>query len=520
MARLPNRRPAQIIALRFCPLLMLATAVHGQGQDQLSQILSRLDRLERENRALAEEVRTLRARLDGAAPREAERTAVSEASDTGQTASQATQPNLASEHGENVAPAVPGAVAQATAQTAALGARQAAVPDARAAAPADLETPPPVPVGKQLEILQRRVEEMAESKVEASQRFPIRITGQALVNAYANSRQSGGSQYPAVASATPGPATDGGTLRQSIVGLDFRGPVTVWGGQVHGSLYVDFFSGTTNNTVRFRTGSVEISWKNRSLMAGVEKPIFNPREPASLAQVGISPLTGAGNLWLWLPQVRFEQDLAFGAESGLRAQAGVLQTRESGPYPGSVFSGAVEATRPALEGRFEFFHRFDTDRRVEVAPGFHVSQSHAGGFSVPSRIFSLDWFVNPWRRVELSGAFYRGENVAPLGAGYNQGFGIYNGYAEAVESTGGWAQLTLHLLPRLDLHLFTGQQDDRNGDLLANRIGKNLEFGANLFVRLAPNVILGPEISQVRTVYLGQGVRINNHYDLALAYLF
>ena len=45
-------------------------------------------------------------------------------------------------------------------------------------------------------------------------------------------------------------------------------------------------------------------------------------------------------------------------------------------------------------------------------------------------------------------------------------------------------------------------------------------FGGNLYFRIAPNVLMGPEISQLRTVYLGQGTRRNNHYDLALAYLF
>ena len=45
-------------------------------------------------------------------------------------------------------------------------------------------------------------------------------------------------------------------------------------------------------------------------------------------------------------------------------------------------------------------------------------------------------------------------------------------------------------------------------------------FGGNLYYRLAPNVLLGLEASQLRTVYLVNGVRINNHYDLALAYLF
>ena len=48
----------------------------------------------------------------------------------------------------------------------------------------------------------------------------------------------------------------------------------------------------------------------------------------------------------------------------------------------------------------------------------------------------------------------------------------------------------------------------------------NLLFGGNAYFHVAPNVLVGVEASQVRTVYLGQGVRINNHYDLALAYLF
>jgi hypothetical protein len=85
---------------------------------------------------------------------------------------------------------------------------------------------------------------------------------------------------------------------------------------------------------------------------------------------------------------------------------------------------------------------------------------------------------------------------------------------------GGWGQLTLHALPRLDFHLFTGQVDDRNYDLGAGAIGKNLLFGGNAYFRLAPNVLIGMEASQVRTMYLGQRVRINNHYDLALAYMF
>jgi hypothetical protein len=385
---------------------------------------------------------------------------------------------------------------------------------------AQLGTPPSASasVEEKLDIHEKQIEEAAQTKVESSQKFPIRLAGMALFNAFANSKQSGGSDYPIVAAPT-GPGHSGASVRQTIIGLEFAGPQAVLGGKVTGNVYMDFFAGTSStNEFHIRTAEVEIDWRSRSIMAGLEKPIFNPREPSSLAQVAISPLTGAGNLWLWLPQVRAEQDFRFGTTSGLRAQLGAVQTREIGPYTGGTTT--VEANRPALEGRFNFFHNLDEDRRLEFATGFHTSTTHAAGRSIPSSLYSFDWFFNPWRRLEFTGVFYSGQNVAHLGSGTRQGFGIYKNYAEAVTSTGGWGQLTLHTLPRLDFHFFTGQVDDGNGDLDKGSIGKNLLFGGNAYFRIAPNVLLGLEATQVRTNYIGQGTRINNHYDLALAYIF
>ena len=438
-------------------LLLDSILLSAQTSSEMAGVLERLDRLERQNRELAAEVQTLRAEL------------ASVRSD----------------------------------------------PPAQAAAA-------PAPVEQRLDIQEQRIEEQAQSKVESSQRFPIRLTGMALFNAFLDSRQNGGSDYPTIASA-PGPGRAGATVRQTIVGLEFRGPEAIWGGRVHGSVYMDFFSGAAPlaQTMRLRTGSIQIDWATRSVLAGVEKPIFNPREPSSLAQVGISPLTGAGNLWLWMPQIRVEQDFSLGRQSGLRAALGVVQTREAGPYPGSNVAGTVEATRPGLEGRFEFLHKFDDERRLEIAPGFHVSTTQVNGFSVPAQVFPMDWFFNPVRRLEFSGAFYKGQNVALLGTGaIRQGFGFYTNSAEAIGSEGGWGQLTIHTFRRLDFHLFSGQQDDEKSDLSAGGIGRNLVWGGNLYFRIAPNVLLGPEISQTRTSYIGQGTRINNHYDLALGYLF
>jgi hypothetical protein len=434
-------------------------ALTAQTNSDLARILERLDRLEEENRALAAEVKSLRAEL-----------------------ASSRQP-----------------------------------PAASTVSAAEMPTPDAAPnIDERLDIQQSRIQEMAQTKVEASQRFPIRLTGMALFNAFINSKQSGGADYPIVAAST-GPGHDSATVRQSIVGLEFDGPTTIWGGKAQGSIFADFFTGATNSAMRLRTASIEIDWKTRIIAAGIEKPIFNPREPSSLAQVGVSPLTGAGNLWLWLPQVRFEQELRFSSRTGLHAQIGVVQTREIGPYASTV---TPEAARPGAEGRVNFHHNFDDNRRFEFASGFHTSTTHAAGFSIPSNLYSFDWFFNPVRRIEFTGVFYSGQNVADLGTGTRQGYAIYHSYAYAVRSQGGWGQITVHTLPRLDFHLFTGQVNDDNHELPAGSIGKNLLFGGNAYFHVAPNVIVGLETTQLRTTLLGQGVRINNHYDLALAYRF
>ena len=136
---------------------------------------------------------------------------------------------------------------------------------------------------------------------------------------------------------------------------------------------MDFFSGTTapsNNLIRLRIATLDLAWKNTTISVGQDKPLISPRDPESLAQVGVSPLTAAGNLWDWNPQARIEQRFHFTDSTGLRAQAGVYETTEN--YPGILpaeYSGTLERFRPSYQGRFEFF----TGRnnwRIELAPGF------------------------------------------------------------------------------------------------------------------------------------------------------
>lgn len=447
---LPNCLPDGRRHARLAFFFILSAAAYAQTGPDLSGILARVERLERENRALAEELRALRNELTAAR------------------------------------------------------------------ASSDVE--------ERLEIQESRNAEMAQTKVEASQRFPVRLTGMALVNAFANSRGST-SDNPIVASPASGPAFSGATVRQTVLGLRFHGPQTIWNGRVRGSAFFDFSAGTgtpNNQILRLRTASMEVDWKSRGVMVGQEKPIFAPRDPNSLAQVQISPLTGAGNLWLWQPQVRFEQRFSLAERTSLSAQIGVVQTSEAVASVPPAFAGSLARARPGLQGRFNLTHAWGDERRIEFAPGFHTSATHIAGISLPSNLFSLDWLAKPWRPIEFSGAFFKGKNLAHFGiGGTRQGFTfLADDTVIPIHSTGGWGQFTVLATSRLTFNIFGGQHDNRNRDLLGAAVGRNLAYAINMQYRLAPNVILGVESMQVRTNYLGLGNRLNNHYDLAVAYLF
>ncbi len=454
---------------RYLVLLLAPMLLAAQEKTGLQQILERLDRLEQENKDLAAEVRSLRAEIAGS--------------------------------------------------------RITSKPEASAAAIPPTEAAPATPpLDERVTVAEHRIDEQAQEKVQASQRLPITLTGMVLFNGYLNGKANGGDQNPWIAAPTDSAQVGGASLSQSVVGLQFQGPKVIGDGHVNGSVYLDLFGGSTsslNHLVRLRVATISIDWKNTSVAVGQDKPIIAPREPNSLAQVGVSPLTSAGNLWLWQPQVRIEQRFSFGQQAGLRAQLGVYQTSEpSASDRGAYSTNLPTAARPSLEGRFEFWRQFGEGKRIEIAPGFHVSTTHVAGVSIPSRLFSLDWLIQPLPKIQFTGAFFHGENDAGVG-GLRQGFTIFeSGRVAGIGATGAWSQLSLLATGRLSFNLYGGEEDDRASDLRAGDIHRNLIYAGNAIYRIGPNVLLGLEASQVRTDYLWAPGRLNNHYDVALGYLF
>jgi len=370
---------------------------------------------------------------------------------------------------------------------------------------------------ERLDVAERRIEEQSQTKVEAAHKFPVTLTGMLLFNAFSNSQPNSSNYYL--------PTTDspsGGTLRQSTIGLQFQGGGLPGGGKVSGNLVMDFFEPTDHGWLRIRTGDLSFDWRNRSFSVGQYSPLISPYQPSSFAEVGIPPLAGAGNLWLWLPQARYEERIHLSAATGITGQLAVLETQETYAQNPNVHYDGFQPNRPALEGRAAFWHKFDDERRFEVGAGFHVSTTYVLYASVPSRVYSVDWLAVPWSKLRLTGTMFRGENFANLG-GLPPGFKVvdpYQPFVEPVQGGGGWAQASSPITSRLTLNIFGGIQNNRVTDLTFGGVVQNFSYAGNLMYRISPNVIISFEALQARTRLLSEPEQVRNRYDLAFAYLF
>ncbi|MFL6449105.1 MAG: hypothetical protein ACJ746_15675 [Bryobacteraceae bacterium] len=443
-------------------LLSNPVPARPQASDQATAILERLDRLEKQNRELQDEIRSLRNLLSQSNP-----------------------------------------------------VQQKATPEKQDESDAQSDT-----ASERQQVSEHRIEELAQTKVEASQRFPIHLTGNLLFNAFSNGPYNGGSQDPTAASLVATARNSGGTVRQTVLGLTFHGPQTFLGGAVSGSLYMDFFNGSAaslNHILRIRLATIQLDWPNTTFAVGQDKPLVSRREPNSLAQVGVSPLTNAGNPWLWQPQARMEQRFSVAENMTLKAEAGIFQTSEPTNIPADL-ANRVEAARPAIEARLSLRHERE-NRALEIAPVLHASTTHIAGTSIPSRLYGIDWLIKPVSSIEITGMVFRGQNFANLGALGGLSVTPAN-QVIPVHGAGGWIQFRYIATQKLSFNFYGGQQDDRNRDLVVGRVAKNQFYAANVMYLLAPNLISGFELSQARTNYLGIGNRLNNHYDLALSYLF
>src|ERR1700689_1675485 len=105
-----------------------------------------------------------------------------------------------------------------------------------------------------------------QSKVESESKYPVKLSGLILLNGFVNTTKVDMPAAPATA--LPGVGSTGVTMRQTVLGVDARGP-HVFGASSRADLRTDFFGSTEGGglysaagLVRLRTRHAALDWGN------------------------------------------------------------------------------------------------------------------------------------------------------------------------------------------------------------------------------------------------------------------
>ena len=255
-----------------------------------------------------------------------------------------------------------------------------------------------------------------------------RVHGLVLVNAFANSDAVNNSDVPQFVLPPPAPggppaSAAGATVRQSRVRVQASLP-DFSGGRLTGELDVDFFGGQQPSTggrtfplLRIRRAFAEFTRGRLGVFVGQESPPIVEINPSTLAGIGIPDFAGAGNLWLWIPQVRLGVDVTQVGAARLGLEVAALAPT-SGDAQAAFFTQpdiAERSSRPYLEGRVRA--RWGSgDTQGEINLGGHLGWLAVGpDRRITSRAAAVSVWTPVGRGLELRGEAYTGRALAGLG---------------------------------------------------------------------------------------------------------
>ena len=374
-------------------------------------------------------------------------------------------------------------------------------------------------------LLQQQLAEQASSGVTTHSRIQLELTGRVLVHAFRNDRRVNNVDDPQFVrpdSAAALPAEGLGlAIRQTTLGLVVTSR-DVLGGRFAGDLDVDFYGGQQPSSggrtfplLRVRTARGAVKWSNGELMVGQESPLIAGLNPVSPAAIGTPGFVTAGNLWLWLPQVRASVETGGPLNFGL--QAAVLAST-SGDAVGLFDTDADAAERsgrPATEARVRI--RWGEDGPPsEIGCGGHLAWIALPGALARTDALACDARVvlGP---VELRAEGYTGRGLRGLGGG-----GISQNLSRTgspLEDSGGWGQVNVEANSLVRVGAGCGVDEPRQSDVSIGGRLRNRACAGYTIVRPGGPLFLGAEFRQIQTRY-ASGPVTNTHLNLSLGFEF
>jgi Skp family chaperone for outer membrane proteins len=335
------------------------------------------------------------------------------------------------------------------------------------------------------QLLSGKVDEQYQTKVESASKYRVRLSGVVLFNLFSNQGTVDNMDVPTLAYPSGGLQSSGsfgGTLRQSILGLEVFGP-QLMNARTSGSVNFDvgggfpnISNGVNSGLVRLRTATLRFDWKNTDLVVGQDQLFFSPNSPTSFASLIVPALSYSGNLWAWTPQMRVEHRIALSEKSTVTLQAGILDPLTGEPpyysYAWYRKPQAGELARePAYAGRIAYSHPLFGHTFTIGTAAYYSRENWGYGRDVNGYAAMADWNLPLDRWFTLSGSFYRGQAIGGLGGGIGRSV-LYSGplidpnsSVLPLNTVGGWAQLKYRPTSTLEFNAAFGQDNPFASDV-------------------------------------------------------
>lgn len=400
------------------------------------------------------------------------------------------------------------------------------------------------------ELLNSKVVEQSQSKVESGSRYRVRLSGIVLFNLFANRGTVDNTDFPQFALESSQPfssASFGASLRQSQIGVQAFGP-NIAGARTSVGIDFDFAGGFPQGTpngeamgiVRLRTAVVRFDWQNTSLVGGEDHLFFAPLTPTSLSMQAVPALGYAGNLWGWIPQVRVEHKISLSRKSSLMLQAGILDSMSGdlpSEYQNAYPSWGEQSGQPAYAARVSWTHaRSDEQNLTLGAGGYYGRQFWGYGRNVDGWAGTVDVSIPLSKMFSLTGAFYRGRALGGLWAAFGQDVLMSgslfdpNTVIKGLGSTGGWMQLKFKPRENFQINAAYGDDNPFASELDKFPAGQSSYFGysftrnqspfANFIYQIRSDVEVSLEYRRLRTMVLDDDTETANRYDATIGYKF
>ena len=401
------------------------------------------------------------------------------------------------------------------------------------------------------ELLNSKLVEQSQSKVESGSRYRIRFSGIVLFNLFANRGTVDNTDFPqfAVGGGQPfSSASFGASLRQSQLRVDAFGP-NIAGARTSASIDFDFAGGFPQGVpngqamgiVRLRTALVRFDWQNTSLVAGEDRLFFAPNTPTSLSMQAVPALGYAGNLWGWIPQVRVEHKVPLPEKSSLMLQAGILDSMSGdlpSQYQNAYPSWGEQSGQPAYAARVAWSHARANQDLTIGAGGYYGRQFWGYGRNVDSWAGTVDVSIPLNGVFSLTGAYYRGRALGGLWGAFAQdvlmsgSIFVPTTVIKGLDSTGGWMQLKFKPRENFQINAAYGGDNPFASELDKFPPGQSPYFGysftrnqspfANFIYQIRSDVEVSVEYRRLKTIMFDDEAakQTANRYDATVGYKF